>query len=123
MGLRTEIQSEVGQAFDTDLADAVQTIIVVDNKNSIYNPTTGDYSETGLTYSTRGVVSSYTQLEIRNSGGAIDITDNKILILVNELSVIPRTDHLLRIDSSEYRILKIKQDPAKATYTFQVRES
>ena len=123
MGLRDEIQTEVGLAFNDDLADAVQTIIVVDNKNSIYNPTTGDYSESGLTYSTRGVMSSYTQLEIRNSGGAIDITDNKVLILTNEISVILRTDYLLRIGSLEYRILKIKLDPAKATYTLQVRES
>ena len=85
MGLRSEIQTEVAAAFNTDLADAVQTIILVDNKNSIYNPATGDYSETGLTHSTRGVISSYTQLEIRNSGGSIDITDNKILILANEI--------------------------------------
>lgn len=123
MGLRDEIQSEVAEAFDTDLADAVQTIVLVSNKNSIYNPATGDYTETGLTYSTRGTISYFTQLEILNSGGAIDITDNKVLILANEVTTVPTTDHLVRVGSAEYRILKVKMDPAKVAYSLQVRES
>lgn len=123
MELRAEIQADVAEAFDTDLADAVQTMILVDNKNSVYNPNTGVYTETGLTYSTRGTISYFTQLEIINSGGSIDITDNKVLILANEVDVIPITDYLLRVGSAEYRILKTKMDPAKVAYILQVRES
>lgn len=123
MGLQADLWLEIGKAFDTDLADAVQTMVLVDNKNSIYDPSTGVYTETGLTYSTRGTLSSYTQLEMINSGGAINVNDSKVLMLTNEVSIIPKTDHLLRVASLEYRILKVKVDAAKVAYTLQVRES
>lgn len=125
MGIQAEIQTEVGLAFDAEdeLADAVRVLTFIDNKNSIYNPVTGEFSESGLTYPSRGTVAPYTQLEIAVSGGAIDSTDYKVLVLQNELAVAPKTDFMIEISNLKYRIISIKRDPADAAYIFHVRQS
>ena len=123
MGLRAEIQSDIAEAFDTDLSDAVKPITLIDRKNGVYDPATGDLTGAETTTDTRGVVSPFTSLEVLYSGGSIDIKDSKIIILANEISIEPSTEHIVKIANEEYSILKVKKYPADATYTLHTRKS
>lgn len=123
MGLRDDIQTDIAEAFDTDLADAVKSLVLIDRKGGAYNPYTGDIADAETRTATRGTVSSYTALETMYSGGAIDINDSKILILANEVSVVPITDNFVEVTGEEYRILGVKVDPADAAYILHTRKS
>lgn len=123
MGLRESIQTDIAEAFNTDLADAVKVLTIIDRKSETYNPYTGDMSSSETRTDTRGTVSSYTVLDTMYSGGAIDINDSKILILTNEISVIPLTDNFVEVAGEEYRILGVKKDPADAAYILHTRKS
>lgn len=123
MGLRDDIQTDIAEAFNTDLADAVKILTIIDRKSGAYDPATGDLSGSETRTGTRGTVSSYTALETMYSGGAIDIHDSKILILANEVNVVPITDNFVEVAGEEYRILGVKKDPADAAYILHTRKS
>ena len=123
MGLRSEIQQDIAAAFNTDLADAVKTLVLIDRKGGVYNPSTGDFNGSETRTLTRGTVSPFTSLEVLYSGGAIDINDSKILILANEVSITPTTDHVVEVNGEEYRVLKVKIDPADVAWVLHTRKS
>ena len=118
MSLRAEIQQEIGNAFDTDLADAVKTLILVKRVDT-YNTDTGLTDAIETTYTTRGVLSEYMGRELFDTG--IKPTDIKTIILANELSATPNIDEHIIDGSTKYKIIKVKQDPAQATWELQCR--
>lgn len=128
MGLRRELQAELAQAFDTDLADAVA---VVDGSRSVpgtYDPEKGGSTPaTTLHYVGRGVFGQYKAREI--DGTRILATDVRLKALQNELFVKdggtvtddPATPAIGdRIGG--YRVMNVGQDAAKATWTIQLRK-
>lgn len=128
MGLRRELQAELAQAFDTDLADAVA---VVDGNRSVpgtYDPEKGGSTPaTTLHYAGRGVFGQYKAREI--DGTRILSSDVRLKALQNELLMKdgdavtedPATPAIGdRI--SGYRVMDVGQDPAKATWTIQLRK-
>ncbi|MQT83985.1 hypothetical protein GHN92_05305 [Pseudomonas sp. FSL R10-2964] len=127
MGLREEIQADLAEAFDTDLADAVRAVSGARVVAGEYDPITG--SDTGgstLNYSGRGVFSSYLAREI--DGSLIQTTDEKLLVLQNELFVLLDGAQTAEIAApaigdinSGKRVLNVSEDPAMATFTIQLR--
>lgn len=128
MGLRSELQAELGRAFDTDLADAVAA---VDGSRAVpgtYDPEKGGSTPaTTLHYAGRGVFSQYKAREI--DGARILATDVRLKVLQNELLVKdggtvtedPATPAIGdRI--SGYRVMDVGQDAAKATWAIQLRK-
>lgn len=128
MGLRRELQAELAQAFDTDLADAVAA---VDGSRSVpgtYDPEKGGSTPaTTLHYAGRGVFGQYKAREI--DGTRILSSDVRLKALQNELLMKdgdavtedPATPAIGdRI--SGYRVMDVGQDPAKATWTIQLRK-
>ena len=127
MGLREEIQADLAEAFDTDLADAVRAVSGARVVAGEYDPITG--SDTGgstLNYSGRGVFSSYLAREI--DGSLIQTTDEKLLVLQNELFVLLDGAQTAEIAApaigdiiSGKRVLNVSEDPVMATFTIQLR--
>jgi hypothetical protein len=128
MGLRSELQAELGLAFDTDLADAVA---VVDGSRSVpgaYDPEKGGSTPAAtLSYAGRGVFGQYKAREI--DGTRILSSDVRLKALQNELLMKdgdavteePATPAIGdRI--SGYRVMDVGQDAAKATWTIQLRK-
>ncbi|MCK2118929.1 hypothetical protein ACOQNQ_02035 [Pseudomonas juntendi] len=128
MGLRSELQAELGLAFDTDLADAVA---VVDGSRSVpgaYDPEKGGSTPAAtLNYAGRGVFGQYKAREI--DGTRILSSDVRLKALQNELLMKdgdavteePATPAIGdRI--SGYRVMDVGQDAAKATWTIQLRK-
>lgn len=128
MGIRSELQAELGHAFDTDLADAVAP---VDGSRSVpgtYDPEKGGSTlATTLHYAGRGVFGQYKDREI--DGTRILASDVRLKALQNELFVkdggtVTKDPATPAIGDriSGYRVMNVGQDAAKATWTIQLRK-
>ncbi|PLV12880.1 hypothetical protein [Pseudomonas guariconensis] len=128
MGLRDELQADLAEAFNTDLADAVAT---VDGSRSVpggYDPEKGGSTPaTTLHYAGRGVFGQYKDREI--DGTRILATDVRLKALQNELFV-KDGDAATEVPAAPaigdriggYRVINVGQDAAKATWTVQLRK-
>lgn len=69
MGLREEIQADIAEAFNDDLADAVHSFTCDRISRKDWDPKTETYVEVKENYSGRGVLfGSYSQYEIQTLG-------------------------------------------------------
>ncbi len=125
MGIRDEIQAEVADAFDNDLADAVQAFTGSYVIQTDWNPVTETGGEISITYNGRGVLSDY-ELE-RIDGVNVLAGDMKLLALKNEVSDVPAEGHTITVpdlvtgDLQPHRVISLSADPASATYRLQLR--
>ena len=121
MGLRDEITADIKEAFDTDLADAVQpftgsrTIQGERSIEDILTNTVGSNS-TIINYSGRGVFGSYSEFEV--DGEAIKANDVKLTALQSEVTTRPQLDDMI----NGYQVVAVNQDPASVTFTIQLRK-
>ena len=140
MGLRDEIQADIGAAFDSDLSDAVGAFTLYFDEAGGYDPATGQPSSTRHTYTGRGVFGNYGQNEV--DGQHIIATDIRLTALRNELVDIngsvatPKVGCLLVNEEGvndwlrffvqsydDYRVVSVGKDPAGPTYTLQLRKA
>lgn len=121
MGLRSEINNDIKEAFDTDLSDAVKkfkavrTIKGQSTDDDWLSNTVGN-TQTTLTYTGRGVFSSYAEIEVDNE--SIRMNDVKLIILQSEIGKEPMLDDMI----NGYQVLAVGKDPADVTYTLQLRK-
>jgi len=127
MGLRDDLQRDLGEAFDTDLADAVKPVSAVRTVQGEYDPDSPTLGETVTNYVGRGVFGKYLSKEI--DGTLIQTTDEKLTILQNELFIallgeptetraVPEINDII----GGKRVMNVSQDPAGATWTVQLRK-
>ena len=121
MGLHDEITADIKEAFNTDLADAVQpftgsrTVQGEPSIEDILTNTVGSNSTT-INYSGRGVFGSYSEFEV--DGEAIKANDVKLTALQSEVTARPQLDDNI----NGYQVVAVNQDPASITYTIQLRK-
>ena len=127
MGIRSDIQTDIAAAFDTDLSDAVSALEGVFTQSSgEYDPVTGTYTTITTTYRGRGVLGGFRTFEI--DGVRILATDYEITALQNELlivengvttdsPVVPRVDDVI----NGMAVIDVQQDPANAAWSLQCR--
>ena len=121
MGLRDEITADIKDAFDTDLADAVQpftgsrTVQGEPSIEDILTNTVGSNSTT-INYSGRGVFSSYRDIEVDND--SIKMNDVKLIVLQSEVTTRPQLDDVI----NGYQVVAVNQDPASVTWNLQLRK-
>jgi len=127
MGLRDELQADLAEAFNTDLADAVSSVEGSRAVKGPYDPEIGGNPETTVFYTGRGVFGQYKAKEI--DGARILATDVRLKALQNELfmqegGVITAITAIPAINDriSGYRVVNVGQDAAKATWTIQLRK-
>ena len=121
MGLRDDLQADLAEAFDDDLADAVTaftgTRTVADDTDSgiddWMNPPDTPSAST-LTYTGRGVFTDYSTYELDSD--IIDVTDVKLIVLQNEITAEPIADDKI----NGYSVIRVSKDPANATYEIQL---
>lgn len=140
MGLRDEIQADIAEAFDSDLADAVGPFQIIKEEVGDYDPVTGTTPKQRFTFTGRGVFGSFSQEE--TDGQHIISTDIKVTVLQNELvdengaPAVPEVGFLLINDGQvnnwfryffqtydDYRVEGVMRDPAGATWTIQLRKT
>lgn len=122
MGLREELQADLKEAFDEDLSDAVRTLTLkhVSKDQTVYDPALGTNTRISVEYSTRGIFTGYTILEQFNS--FIEPTDSKLIIIANELAVVPQIRDIISEGTDNYNIVGQLNDPLEATYELQIRK-
>ena len=121
MGLRDEVTADIKEAFNTDLADAVQpftgsrTVQGEPSIEDILTNTVGSNS-TIINYSGRGVFSSYAEIEVDNE--SIQMNDVKLIVLQDEVTDTPKLDDVI----NGYQVVAVNQDPASVTFNIQLRK-
>lgn len=126
--MRAKIQSKLGKAFSTKLADAVDSFTCTRKLLIGSNPATGvdEYDE--FVYSGRGVLfGSY----LKDLVKPIDYraTDSKAVLLQNEVVssdgalVEPDVNDIWVINGGNYRVVSYGKDPANATWVAQLRKA
>ncbi|MFJ3486578.1 glutamate 5-kinase [Pseudomonas sp. NPDC090202] len=126
MGLRDELQADLGAAFDTDLADAVLAFSGTYTIVGAWNPVTEDSSSTEVSYAGRGVLTRYETKRIDNIN--ILSGDLKLIALANEVSDRPAEGHTIsapdladRTKTVTYTVKSVQVDAASATFRIQLR--
>lgn len=125
--MRAKIQSKLGKAFSTKLADAVATFTCTRKKLVSSNPATGEDTYTEYVYSGRGVLFGSWAKDLVKP---IDYraTDSKAVLLQNEVKdvagtlVDPDVNDIWVIEGGNYRVVSYGKDPADATWIAQLRK-
>ena len=117
MGLREDIQKDLAEAFDTDLADAVQTFAGGVTLPGTWDPVT---EEAGppvvIAYTGRGVFDGFKMAQV--DGVNIRATDQLLIALTNETTGIPDIGHKI----NGFDVINVQTDPAIAHYEIQLRK-
>ncbi|MCK0920202.1 MULTISPECIES: glutamate 5-kinase [Acinetobacter calcoaceticus/baumannii complex] len=129
MGMRDEIQKELGAAFDAEdeLADAVDSFTCTRKQLVSSNPATGEDTYTEYVYSGRGVLFGSWAKDLVKP---IDYraTDSKAVLLQNEVKdsagtlVKPDVNDIWVIEGGNYRVVSYGKDAADATWVAQLRK-
>jgi len=126
MGIRDEIQADLAEAFDEDLADAVSTFNGAYMGPGVWDPISETTTSQPVTYTGRGVLDSYDSRRI--DGLNILVGDVLLICLANEVTDKPAVGHqiiaadLITGESVTYRIVSPGIDPAQAHYEIQLRK-
>lgn len=127
MGLRDELQADLAEAFNTDLADAVLPFSGAYTTPGAWNPVTETSTGETVTYTGRGVLGKYETKRIDNIN--ILSGDLKLIALTNEVTDRPAEGHTItapdladRTQLVSYLVKGVQVDPASATYRVQLRK-
>ncbi len=122
MGLRDEIQADIAEAFNEDLADAVHSFTCDRVISTNWDPKTNTSENVIEHYEGRGVLfGSYSQYEIQTLG--VLATDKKATVLQNEVSMTPKIDDEWITALGSFRVIHIQQDPASTIWKCQLRKA
>ena len=121
MGLRDELQADIGEAFDTDLADAITTFTCSKEiQSGDFNFETQTYpTVTVEQYSGRGVFGSYKRDLVKPIDYQIE--DVKATVLQNEVTGVPQIDDVW-VAGGQFKILNVGKDPSGSIWVCQLRK-
>ncbi|WP_025126474.1 hypothetical protein [Pseudomonas sp. PH1b] len=126
MGLLDDIQADLAEAFDDDLADAVSAFTGTYMGPGMWDPVSETTTAQPVTYTGRGVLDSYDSRRI--DGLNIMIGDLLLICLANEVDDRPAVGHQITVtdlitgQQATYRIVSPGIDPARAHYEIQLRK-
>lgn len=115
MGLRDDLQADLAEAFDGDLADTVTSFTASHPGTPAYDPATGGVTATPVAYSGRGVFAGYRLDQI--DGTLIMATDKRLTALQNEVTRAPEVGDII----AGMAVVRVEADPAAATWRLQLR--
>ena len=126
MGLRDDLQADLADAFNTDLADAVLAFSGSYTTTGNWDPVTETSTSVDVSYSGRGVLAKYETKRIDNIN--ILSSDLKLVALTNEVTDRPIEGHKIsapdladRTKNVSYIVKSVQVDAASATYQVQLR--
>lgn len=120
--MRDEIQSELAEAFNDDLADAVDMFTCERVQGGEYDPITETMKDSSvITYSGRGVLfGSYQKDLVKPDDYQAD--DAKATLLQNELTATPEIDDVWVTSKGGFKIVNIGADPTDSIWKVQLRK-
>ena len=122
--IQDKINAKVPKAFDGKLSDAVRPFTgsrtVVSGE---FDPIEGTYPETTVTYSGRGVFGDFSTAEIDNQHilrtdvELSGVLQNELIMDADQAPATPKINDTI----NGMLVVNVGQDPAKATWTIQLR--
>lgn len=114
--MRDTLYKELKLAFDTDLKDAVKSFVL--SRVTIVRDKRSDTNiKTETTHTSRGIFSKF---EATEADGVVTlVTDTKLLLLQDELDVIPRQGDYI----GDYRVVAVSQDPVEVSWVLALRKT
>lgn len=119
--MRDKIQSKVGKAFNTKLADAITTFTCSKEIQS------GDFDFDSQTYPTvivkqysgRGVFGSYKRDLVKPIDYQVE--DIKAIVLQNEVTGVPQIDDIWVTVVGKFKVMDLETEPAGVTWLVRLR--
>ena len=121
--MRDELQAELAEAFNDDLADAVDTFTCTKLIYSgVFDFETQTYSVIGSeSYSGRGVLfGSYLKDLVKPADYQAE--DAKAIVLQNEVTAVPQIDDVWVTGKGDFKVVNIGADPTNSIWTCQLRK-
>lgn len=119
--MRDELQQELAEAFNDDLADAVHSFTCERVQGGEYNPITETVMNgSTINYSGRGVLfGSYQKDLVKPDNYQSD--DAKATLLQNEVTATPEIDDVWVTDKGSFKVINIGADPTDSIWKVQLR--
>lgn len=122
MGIYQDIQDDLKEAMDDDLADAVATLTITETASSTsYNPVDGEPSNTPVVNSMRCIVVDADLKDEQSPESETSINDLEVMVLDSEITTNLRTGLLANVRGADYEVMQYKIDPAGATHNLELR--
>ena len=121
--MRDELQAELAEAFNDDLADAVDSFTCTKPIYSgVFDFETQTYPVVGSeSYSGRGVLfGSYLKDLVKPADYQAE--DAKAIVLQNEVTAVPQIDDIWNTSKGGFVVVNIGADPTNSTWTCQLRK-
>ncbi|WP_416202544.1 glutamate 5-kinase [Acinetobacter sp. ANC 4558] len=121
--IKSKIQAKVAKAFNSKLADAVDTFTCIKEiKSGQFDYATQTYQTTKKeAYSGRGVLfGSYLKDMVKPLD--YQITDCKATVLQNEVSAVPVISDVWTTAKGNFKVVNIGQDPTGSIWVCQLRK-
>ena len=121
MGLKSVFQNAAEAVIDA-FGDLGNTLTYHSVGTFAYNATTGGQTESGGSDIT--ITAIYDEIkseEIQDRD--IKMTDRKLLVANNDISVTPKVGDYVTISSEQYNVVDFLTDPAEALYEIFVRKT
>jgi len=121
MGLYTDLQADLKSAFDGDLSDATDTLVITMENVSAYDPALGQPVSTTESFSMRCVVLK--DLIGQDPDDPLKSDELLILVLDSEKTVDSFAVEMeVAIRGAKYEINGLAIDPVSATHTLKCRK-
>lgn len=122
MSMRSDIQSELAEAFNDDLADAVDTFTCERVQGGEYDPITEAIKGSSvITYSGRGVLFGSYQKDLVKPDD-YQAEDSKGTLLQNEVTAKPQINDVWVTSKGGFKVLSVGADPTNSIWTVQLRK-
>ena len=120
MGMYNDLVTELGDAFDNDLADATKIVSFVKTSN-VYDPDTMTNIPTEVTTNIRALVNYNTEKGIID-----DITSREyvgyLVLDTDRDGYVFEVDQIIRFGTQDTKVVTIKPDPVSATWKLSSRK-
>lgn len=118
MGLSQQIQSAIATGFAA-LGDVKQAITYTTSVEGVYDPSAGNSDAVETDYPLDVVIAEYDAHQI--DGTLVRANDRQIIVDAISVTFTPKPGDKITNDTNEYHVVNASQDPAKASWTMQVR--
>jgi CRISPR/Cas system CMR-associated protein Cmr5 small subunit len=123
MGLQAVIQKAAKTAFNV-LGDLKTSAIYKTKAPGTYDPSTGTAPDVVIKYALKNKATLTNYKRSETDGEKILSSDRKAILIQSDFSdnnLTPLIGAFLILNGVDYRIINISEDPAKATFVFQLR--
>ena len=120
--IKNKIQSKVAKAFNSKLADAVDTFTCSKEiQSGDFDFETQTYPVIGNeSYSGRGVLGNYLKDLVKPTDYQVE--DAKAIVLQNEVAAVPQIDDVWVTSKGDFKVVNIGADPTDSIWTCQLRK-